>query len=235
MQLPDITSPLAALTAGLVTSIHCIGMCGPLACTFCPKSSARTAFGGLAAYHGGRILSYTAIGVLLGTLGGSAAWLFAGAPAHWLPWAFAAFFLCIALGLEKRIPVPAAAARLLGRVQSGARSLGPARMGGLLGVLTPFLPCGPLYLVAGVALFSGSGSRGASLMAAFAAGTIPLLFAVQSQTARFQTRLSPVSLRRLQRALALVSACLIVWRTVDGATFDAADPAAGAAACCGGH
>lgn len=232
MQLPDITSPLAALTAGLLTSIHCVGMCGPLACTFCPKGSARSAMGGLAAYHGGRLLSYSLIGAILGLVGASAAWIFAGAPTHLLPWAFALFFLSIALGIEKRIPIPAFARGWLGRLHSGARSLGPTRLGGLLGLATPFLPCGPLYLVAGVALFSGSPVRGGALMAAFALGTIPLLLGVQSQAARLQSALSPTAMRRLQRGLAFASACLIVWRAVDGATFTPADPAAGAAACC---
>ncbi len=232
MQLPDITSPLAALIAGLVTSIHCVGMCGPLACTFCPRGSARAALTGLTTYHGGRLVSYTLIGALLGVLGASAAWLFSGAPTRLLPWAFALFFLLIALGLEKRIPIPAFASRWLGKVHQAGRTLGPVRLGGLLGLATPFLPCGPLYFAAGVALFSGSALRGATLMAAFAVGTIPLLFAVQSQAARLQTRLSPGTLRTVQRTLAFASACLLVWRAIDGATFHADDPAASAASCC---
>jgi len=232
MQLPEITSPIAALVAGLVTSIHCIGMCGPLACTFCPKGTARDALPGLAAYHGGRILSYSAIGLLLGALGASGAWIFAGTPAHLLPWAFALFFLAIALGIEKKIRIPAAAGRLFARIHAAARPLGPVRLGGLIGLATPFLPCGPLYLVAGVALLSGSALRGGTLMAAFALGTLPLLMGVQSQAAGIQSRLGPGALRAVQRGLALVSALLIVWRAVQGAEFHPTDPAASAASCC---
>jgi sulfite exporter TauE/SafE len=36
MNLPAINSPTAALLAGLVTSLHCAGMCGPLACVLMP-------------------------------------------------------------------------------------------------------------------------------------------------------------------------------------------------------
>ena len=35
MEMPEITGPMAALMAGLVTSLHCAGMCGPLACAAC--------------------------------------------------------------------------------------------------------------------------------------------------------------------------------------------------------
>jgi sulfite exporter TauE/SafE len=36
MELPAINSPTAALIAGLITSLHCVGMCGPLACGLMP-------------------------------------------------------------------------------------------------------------------------------------------------------------------------------------------------------
>ena len=35
-ELAGITGPGTALIAGLVTSLHCAGMCGPLACALMP-------------------------------------------------------------------------------------------------------------------------------------------------------------------------------------------------------
>ena len=61
----------AAFVAGLVTSLHCVGMCGPLVCALVPGGAG--AHGGLstggALYHAGRMVSYGSIGALVGLLG----------------------------------------------------------------------------------------------------------------------------------------------------------------------
>ncbi|HVU32789.1 MAG TPA: sulfite exporter TauE/SafE family protein, partial [Opitutaceae bacterium] len=62
--MAGINSPTAAFLAGLVTSLHCAGMCGPLACTLMPVRSGRT--GEIAAdpqtvstvYHVSRLAGY---------------------------------------------------------------------------------------------------------------------------------------------------------------------------------
>lgn len=56
----------ALFALGLLGSGHCIGMCGPLVVAFPGR---RRGFGGHAAYHLGRLCTYTLIGSLLGGLG----------------------------------------------------------------------------------------------------------------------------------------------------------------------
>lgn len=93
---------LAALTAGLITSIHCIGMCGPLACAVCPKlDQSGKHWLALPAYHAGRIISYTMIGFVLGWVGASIQSLLSTEIPEILPWAFIALFCIIFLGWEK--------------------------------------------------------------------------------------------------------------------------------------
>ncbi|MGE9291886.1 MAG: sulfite exporter TauE/SafE family protein, partial [Puniceicoccales bacterium] len=88
--------------------------------------------------------------------------------------------------------------------------------GGLLGLVTPFLPCGPLYLVFGVALMTGSMINGAQFLFAFALGTLPLIWLTHTQYARIQTRISPLWMKRIQRGMALILAAMIAWRLYAG-------------------
>lgn len=205
----SLATPLAAFVAGVIASVHCTGMCGPLTCAAFGRS--RTAWTP-ATYQLARLVSYSAAGGILGFAGNRAASLFSSTPARLLPWAFAVLFLMAAFRLEKWIPQPKALSRLLFRLHLG--SMRPGTVAALLGFLTPLLPCSPLYLVLGVTLLSGSLGNGALLMASFAAGTIPFYFLAQTQFARLP--LSANSFQITRRVLAFVAALLLISRAVAG-------------------
>jgi sulfite exporter TauE/SafE len=191
----------------LVASLHCAGMCAPLSCAMF-----RTCAGGkLAGYHIARALSYTALGALLGEVGGAAAPLFAAQSARLVPVALAALFLAMAFGLDRALP----GARLPRRLPAG-----PA----MLGLLTPLIPCGPLYLMLGVSLISGSWGRGALLMVCFALGTMPLYLLAQWQWFHLCGRMSPRMLRTTQRVLACISAGVVAWRALANGGLGLAAP-----------
>ena len=85
---------VAALATGLVTSVHCVAMCGPLACSVSQanRGETRTTLSYLG-YHFGRLISYTSIGAICGALGEQPLrWIF-GSPAVVLPWLLVALFL----------------------------------------------------------------------------------------------------------------------------------------------
>lgn len=81
-----------------------------------------------------------------------------------------------------------------------------------MGLLTPFLPCGPLYLVFVAALSAGSAAKGAEALLAFGLGTVPLLWLAQHQFHRIRAKLSPMAMNRLRRGLAFVTAVMLAWR-----------------------
>jgi hypothetical protein len=64
----------------------------------------------------------------------------------------------------------------------------------------------------GLAMTNGSALRGAEFAGAFALGTLPLLWVAQGQLHWLGGRLSPVTLRRAQRGLALLAAVVMAWR-----------------------
>lgn len=209
----EINSVATAFVAGLVTSLHCVGMCGPVACAFMPSQAAG---GGMVvpttAYHFSRVVSYGMVGALAGALGAAPLAWFQSHSVALLPWVLVAFFVFLGLGIDRRLPKPRWVSRLFFRATVKFKKL-PTTMGAsVIGLLTPMLPCGPLYLVFAVALATGSAIAGAEFLVAFALGTIPLLWIVQVQAGRLRHWLTPVRIMRVQRVVALVFAALLILR-----------------------
>jgi sulfite exporter TauE/SafE len=205
-----------ALVAGLATSLHCAGMCGPLACgvgMLAKSESERMA--AASAYHAGRLSAYTTIGALCGALGKEPLGWFFHSPAVLLPWALVIALLLLATGLEKKIPRPAFLVRFMARMRFKTQKLPVIAGAGLTGLFTPFLPCGPLYAVFLALLASGSAARGAEVALAFGLGTVPLLWVAQHQFQRLRKKLTPTGMARIQRGLALVTALVLAWRLHD--------------------
>ena len=228
-----INSAAGAFAAGLVTSLHCVGMCAPLACMV--SSMRRTDSDRMNAavlYHGGRIISYVAIGTIAGSIGAFPISALDGTPVALLPWLLALSMLVIGFGLDRRLPKPKILGRLLLRSQAKLAGMSAAGGGLTAGLLTPLLPCGPLYLMFGIALLSGSAVSGAEFMAAFGLGTLPALWIAQHQLHRLNNRLKPHNIGRLRSALALLAGGLMLWRLCGAGPVEAVTTTQQAAEVC---
>lgn len=204
---------VAALAAGLATSFHCAGMCGPIACglgTLAKSEGERLTAASL--YHGSRLVSYSIIGGICGALGQQPLKWFFNSPAVLLPWVMVGVLLIMALGLDKKVPRPAILNRLTARARFKACRLSAYGGASAMGLLTPFLPCGPLYLVFGASLLAGSAAKGAEFTLAFGLGTVPLLWLAQHQFHRIRQKLTPLAMGRLRRGLALITALVLAMR-----------------------
>lgn len=208
-----MTTTAAALIAGLATSLHCAGMCGPIACglgTLARSEGERLTAASL--YHGSRLLSYSLIGAICGALGQQPLKWFFDSPVALLPWVMVVVLLIMAFGLDKKIPRPAILNRFTARARLKACRLSASGGASAMGLLTPFLPCGPLYLVFGTALLAGSAAKGAEFTLAFGLGTVPLLWLAQHQFHRLRAKMTPLAMGRLRRGLALVTALVLMVR-----------------------
>lgn len=214
--MESVTTISAALVAGLVTSVHCVGMCGPLACTVSSmKGSESSRLIGATTYHLGRLLSYGSIGALCGFLGQQPLkWVF-NSPAVLLPWFMVAVFLVTALGLWKKLPRPKALDKLFAQARLRAFRMSSTHGGFLLGLATPILPCGPLYLLFAACLLTGSPLRGAEFALAFGLGTVPLLWAAQQSLTQIKKLMPATTFTHLQRTLAIIAAAVMLFRLQD--------------------
>jgi sulfite exporter TauE/SafE len=212
----EITTTAGALLAGLVTSVHCAGMCGPIACGIGTLArSEKERLIAATVYHGARLFSYSLIGAVCGMIGKQPLQWFFDSPAVLLPWALVVGLIFLAFGLDKKIPRPAILNRFTARNRFKASAHGPTTASALMGFFTPLLPCGPLYVMFGIALLSSNAARGAEFGLAFGLGTVPLLWLAQHQFHRLRLKLSPLTMSRLQRGLAFVTALIMAWRLHD--------------------
>lgn len=213
MELAAVNSPAAAFVAGLVTSLHCAGMCGPLACSLMPvrgdRADAQTVS---TVYHVTRLAGYSVLGALAGGLGAAPLSWVSGSVLRWLPWMLVLFFVALALRWDRFLPKLFALTRFTWKLQGWLRGRSRVEAAAALGFATPLLPCGPLYFLLAMALLSGSAVRGVEFMLAFGLGTVPLLWLAQSQFHWVRQKLSPLWLARTRLALALGTALIIGFR-----------------------
>jgi sulfite exporter TauE/SafE/copper chaperone CopZ len=181
------------LIIGLLTSVHCIAMCGGInlsqtlqkdepSVAVAQTTAAKIPFNfslllpGVL-YNGGRLISYTAVGVLVGALGSvisvsdnfyTVVLLLAGA-----------FMVIMGLNMLGLFPVLKRITPRLPQFFSKKISAQKPNRGPLLiGILNGFMPCGPLQAMQLYALSTGSPVKGGVSMFLFCLGTIPLMFAL---------------------------------------------------------
>ena len=158
---------------GLLTGTHCIAMCGGimLSQTGAAVSPIRAA----AEYNTGRIVSYTVMGAVFGSLG-----MVISYTMQVKSIAFTMIGILVALiginmwgllpGLRSLMPQQSSYCS----VTAGARRRFASRPL-IVGLLTGVMPCGSMYAMWLFAMSGGSAGRGALVMLAFALGTVPLM------------------------------------------------------------
>ena len=225
MDLAAVNSPATAFLAGLVTSLHCAGMCGPLACMLLPVRGDRADASTVSSvYHLTRLTSYAVLGGVAGGVGRLPLTWVSQSGLRWLPWIGVIFFLALALRWERYLPKIPGLGLMLFRVQGWARRRSHTTMAAVMGGATPLLPCGPLYILLGMSLFAGSALKGVEFMLAFGLGTVPLLWLAQTQFHWVRQKLSPLWLGRVRLALGLTTALIIGWRLRATLGFAGPDP-----------
>ena len=174
MELGNSAGFGAAFLLGLMTSPHCLGMCGGILLGNCAQSRS-PALASLA-YNVGRILSYTAIGGIFGALGTVTAYSMSVKSMVFTMVGLAVILIGLNLwgllpGLGALIASQPSFCQLPTQTQKcfAGRPL-------LIGLLTGLMPCASLYAMWLHAVSGGSAVYGAETMLAFALGTAPLLF-----------------------------------------------------------
>ncbi|MFO1475175.1 MAG: sulfite exporter TauE/SafE family protein [Verrucomicrobiota bacterium] len=167
-----------AFILGFLGSLHCAGMCGPLALALPAGAGSRTGFvAGRIAYNLGRLATYAALGLVFGLLGRS--FVLAGVQ-QWLSITLGAALLA-GLFASRKLAAAVPVSRFVAALKSTfARLLRERTLAslGLLGLLNGLLPCGLVYVAATAATSTGGILDGALYMILFGLGTFPMMLAI---------------------------------------------------------
>ena len=171
-----------ALMIGLVGSLHCIGMCGPIAIALPLGRNSwwHRTLGGLT-YNAGRILTYGLLGGLFGLLGQGIE--MAGLQ-RWASIVIGATMILSVLFpalFKGKIKLEQFLFGYAGRMVGKFRKLFainsfPSLF--LIGLLNGLLPCGLVYVAVAGALNTNSVAGGVSFMMIFGLGTLPVMLAI---------------------------------------------------------
>lgn len=205
----------AAFSLGLLGSLHCAGMCAPIALSLpYPESSRWGQVRNVLLYNAGRIVTYSLIGLVFGLLGKG---LFLAGWQRGISIAMGIFLLLVSLSLvhpEQSLMRNPVLGRLYLRLKQllgsqlhrhGKRSIF------LVGLLNGLLPCGLVYLAVVGALTAEHTWQGVSYMASFGLGTSPLMIAVVSSGLWLGPGIRSV-FARLYPIVLFALALLLIWR-----------------------
>lgn len=176
------------LVSGLLTSAHCVMMCGNMVLSYAVKGNED---GPLIrrmlphfAYHGAKILSYALVGLLLGSIGE----FISQNARSWVSVAAGVYMLLLGLQMTGKFPAlnritPRPPRFLMSAISKLRRKANSDAAGGestlatpvSFGLMTGLMPCGPLIAAQVAAAGSGSAIAGSLGMLGFGIGTAPLM------------------------------------------------------------
>lgn len=172
---------IAALGLGLASSLHCVGMCGPIAFSLGlnPDNKLDFTFRNLT-YQFGRVTTYSFLGALLGIVGYGFSFVGLQNP---LSIAVGVMMIIMAL-LPKNLGADNLGikpfSKLMYKIKMNlGKFLRKKNYSSLYitGLLNGLLPCGAVYAALTGSIAMGSVPGGAIFMIFFGLGTIPLMFA----------------------------------------------------------
>lgn len=178
-----------AIVFGLLGSLHCMGMCGPIALAIPIGSGSKfSRYSRFFIYNFGRVLAYSSLGLLFGLLGTSLQ--MAGFQQTISIIAGMVIILSVIviyyLPRQKRLGFISQAIQKPFAKFFGKKTYFSVLM---IGVLNGLLPCGLVYLALAGATAQASAINGMLYMALFGLGTFPAMFALKISSEIISTSL----------------------------------------------
>ena len=172
---------VSALILGLMGSLHCVGMCGPIAFMLpVDRTNNYKKFGQIFIYHFGRLLAYGIIGLIFGLLGKG---LSIFGIQQKLSIIIGIIMILVVLIPYKTFnkynlskPIYKIISKVKNQLGKELKKKSPDTFL-TIGFLNGFLPCGLVYMALFGSIAMGDALQGSLYMMLFGVGTLPLMTA----------------------------------------------------------
>ena len=204
-----------AFIFGLISSFHCVGMCGPIAMMLpVDHHKANRKVLQVGTYHLGRLTAYATIGLIFGALGKG---FFMAGMQQQLSIAIGVLMIVFIIVPERKLAQYNFSKPIYKVISQVKTALGKQFKNKsysslfTIGLLNGFLPCGMVYVALFGAIAMQSVSYGVLYMALFGLGTMPLM----SVVIYVNSFITPTFRNKVQRVIPYVAVfmgCLFILR-----------------------
>ncbi len=202
---------ITAVILGLAGSLHCAGMCSPLAFAVISKSGG--AMRSRVLYNLGRVLMYCVLGAIISGLGV----MLPVTAQYVISITLGITFLVIGItGSNFRAPFLAPVQRFTTFLKTQFSKFLQRKNDSsvfAMGVLNGLLPCGLTFLALTSCITLAGPLDGFVFMAVFGAGTLPVMLGLVSVIPFFAKRLN-ISVGRLSTFMLIAAGCLLIARVL---------------------
>ncbi|WP_320815756.1 sulfite exporter TauE/SafE family protein [Flavobacterium sp.] len=205
-----------AILFGLISSFHCIGMCGPIAMMLpVDRDNEAKKITQLCIYHIGRLTAYASLGLLFGLLGKG---FFLAGMQQQLSITVGILMIIVAVVPEKKLASYNFSKPIYKIISKVKSSLGKQfknrsyKSFFTIGLLNGYLPCGMVYVALFGALAMPSLEYSIFYMLLFGLGTVPMMSMVV-----LITNLVSIPIRNtMQKAIPILAVCIGVLFIIRG-------------------
>lgn len=210
-----MTVLLAAFIMGGIGSMHCIGMCGPIALSLPIVSNIHASrFISTLLYNAGRVITYATLGALFGTIGMTFNLFGLQQLLSITLGILILFFIFFPKNYYARENIITITLTKVRRSLGGLFLKKNYRSVFSIGLLNGLLPCGLVYIAMAGAIATASVFKSSMFMMAFGLGTLPLMWALSffGSAASIGIR---TGIKKLYPVFMIIVAVLLILRGLD--------------------
>lgn len=207
-----VTTIIAGFTLGLFGSLHCVGMCGPLALALpAPFAKRNKQITSSLFYNTGRVVTYSLLGLLFGLIGKSFR-LIGFQQLFSIIAGSSMMVLTVLYFVFKQSYQPRWFRDFTWKIQSFIAATLQKQSGSFwVGMANGLLPCGMVYAAIAGALVSNSITNATVFMASFGLATVPALLLLMLFGSGIPLHIR-FKLRKLTPLVMMVVAALLIFR-----------------------
>lgn len=177
--MESVVTVISGFSIGLLGSLHCVGMCGPIALSLpVHNTSSFSKYLNIIIYNFGRAIAYSLMGLVMGLLGSSFHFFGYQQLLSIVAGVLILIFALLYFFKPSAINFSIGNSTIVRKLSQEMKKEKSFKTFFTIGFLNGFLPCGLVYMALITAFATGTVFKGSMFMFFFGLGTIPMMAGV---------------------------------------------------------